>query len=119
MAKLKAILRAHKLPYLGSKDELVLRVFMLRQGRRSEASLKERNAMVDLINVAKDLIMAEQLMNLTNHIYRTRKYATYTSKTFVPMPSHIGGEEDLLNLYSPLQELSCSHSTTRAYPIFK
>ena len=32
VAKLKAILRAHKLPYLGSKDELVLRVFMLRQG---------------------------------------------------------------------------------------
>ena len=69
MAKLKAILRAHKLPYLGSKDELVLRVFMLRQGHRSEASLKERNAMVDLINVAKYLIMAEQLMNLTNHIH--------------------------------------------------
>ena len=98
VAKLKAILRTHKLPYLGSKDELV-RVFMLRQDRRSEASLKERNAMVDLINVAKDLIMAEQLMNLTNHIYRTRKYATYTSKTFVPMPSHIRGEQDLLNLY--------------------
>lgn len=117
VAKLKAILRAHKLPYLGSKDELVLRVLMLRQGRRSEASLKQRNAMVDLINVAKDLIMAEQLMNLTNHIYRTKKYATYTSKTFVPMPSHIRGEEDLLNLYSPLQdylqELSCAHSTTQ------
>ena len=66
-----------------------------------------------MVNVAKDLITAEQL---TNHMYRTRKYATYTSKTFVPMPSHIRGEEDLLNLYSPLQdclqELSCAHSST-------
>ena len=54
-AKLKAILRAHKLPYIGSKEELVLRVFMLRQGHCNEASLKERNAMIDLINVVKDI----------------------------------------------------------------
>ena len=46
-------------------------------------------------------------MNLTNHIYRMRKYyATYTSnlKISVQMPSHITGEEDLL---SPLPTTPC------------
>ena len=42
VAKLKTILRAHNLPYLGGKDELVLRVFMLKQGRAAEAALREK-----------------------------------------------------------------------------
>ena len=63
--------------------------------------------------MAKDIIMAEQLMNLT---YRMRKYATYTSKMFVPMPSHMC-EEDLLDLFSPLQDyiqkVLCTHTTPK------
>ena len=89
---------------------------MLRHGQYTEANLKKRKAILDLINVAKDLIMAEQSMNLTNHVYRTRKYATHTAKTFVPMPAHITGEDDLFNLFSPLQdyiqELSGTHTCT-------
>ena len=126
VAKLKTILKAHNLPYLGSKDELVLRVIMLRHGRTKEAALKEKGQLKDLVKLAKELIMKQQSFHLTEHIYRVRKYGTHTSKTFVPMPSHITGNDDLSNLYNPLLDYiqhlkhdftpSCSKPASLATP---
>ena len=104
IARLKVILRTHSLPFLGCKDDLIMRVFLLRQGHPGEASSKEKRQMMDLIAMTKELIMTQQLMRLTNHIYRVRRYTTHTSKVFVPMPSHIHGEESLVHLLNPLLE---------------
>ena len=101
ITRLKAILRTHGLPFLGCIDDLNMCVFLLWQGHPGEACLKE---MMDLIAMAKDLKMAQQLMSLTSHIYRVRRYATHTSKVFVPMPSHVHGEEGLVHLLNPLLE---------------
>ena len=90
VAKLKTVLRAHNLPYLGCKDELVLRVFMLKQGRADEAALREKNQLKDLVKLAKELITKLQHAHLTNHVYRVRKYTTNVNKTFVPVPSRHG-----------------------------
>ena len=102
VAKLRTILQVHNLPYLGSKDELVLRVFMLWNGCAKEAALKEISQLNDLIQLTKELIMKQQTLSLTAHTYRVRQYSTHTSKTFVPMPSHVNGEEDLSRLYDPI-----------------
>ena len=104
VAKLKTILRAHSLPYLGCKDELVLRVFMLKHGHADKAGLREKNQLKDLVKLAKELITKLQHMHLTGHVYRVRKYSTHVNKTFVPMPSHITGENNLSHLYDPLME---------------
>ena len=98
-------------------------MFMLRQGHRSEVSLRKKcNGRP---NKHGKRSYNGRAVNLTNHmtLYCLRKYATFTNKTFVPMPSHIGGEEDLLYLYSPLQdylqERSCAHQYhARACAIF-
>ena len=108
MPVLKTVLKTHNLPYLGTKDQLVLRVLMLRHGHADEASLKEVNQLKDFVNLAKQLITQQQTLNLTSHCYRVRKYSTFTGKTFVPMPSHVNGEEDLSNLFVPLLKLEAS-----------
>ena len=77
---------------------------MLRHGHANEAVLKELNQLKDLVNIAKEVIIKQQTLHLTTHLYRVRKYSTYVSKTFVAMPSHINGEEDLLSLFDPLLE---------------
>lgn len=112
MPVLKTVLKFHNLPYLGTKDQLVLRVLMLRHGHADEAALKEVNLLKDFVDLAKELIAKEQHLNLTMHCYRVRKYSTFTSKTFVPMPTHINGEDDLCNLFNPLLE----HIALKHYP---
>ena len=106
IAKLKTVLRAHRLPYLSCRDELILRVFMLKNGCANEAALREKNQLKDLVKLAKKLIAKLQLMHLTEHVYMLQSENTTlnVNKTFIPMPLHISGEDDLSHLFDPLVE---------------
>ena len=76
--KLREILRHHNILDCGVKDELVLRVGMLKGGSAHIAFHKEREALLDLINATKRLISLQKEIYLRNprRIYKKRVFST-------------------------------------------
>ena len=79
---------------------------MLRQGHHNEASLNERNAMIDLIIKCGKRPYNGRAINEFDKPYLLHEeiLCNLYSKISVQMPSHITGEEDLL---SPLPTTPC------------
>ena len=102
MAKLRAILTYHKCPNVGSKDQLVLRVLLLRQGHTAKMLLKEEQDLKALIKIVKELIFAQRNQNLSTHIYRRRTYNTTSTGSFLPVPVSVHFEADLTEIFAPL-----------------
>ena len=53
IAYLKSVLSFHHLPTIGSKDQLVLRTYMLRVNRMADAVAREENQLRDLIDIVR------------------------------------------------------------------
>jgi len=70
---LRTILTHHHLPVIRCKEQLVLRVYLLRQGRKVAVTAKEEEQSKDLIDIANKVIMEQRNLN-SPHIYRKRKY---------------------------------------------
>jgi hypothetical protein len=68
------LLTAHNLPCLGTKDQLVLRVLMLRHGHADEAALKEYSKLSTLQHTATDK------GNTVHLLLRLLFYESYRSK---------------------------------------
>ena len=101
--ELKAILKHHGYSPIGNKDQLVLRVFMLRHNKRAAITAREEEQLKDLIQLTYKLIFEQRALSLSSHVYRRRAYALQTIKPhFVSMPSHIHSEQDLKHLFQPL-----------------
>ena len=102
VSKLRAILWHHAFPVTGTKDELALHVFLLRQSRTSHIFRNERNQLKDLIKIVDQLVLEERRLHINNTVCRKRQYASEYSTKQVPLPSHITKHEDLPNLFNPL-----------------
>ena len=101
--KLKNILKCHNIPPIGGKDELVLKVLLLCQGKHAAITAREESMLKDLINLTYQLIYAQRYLNLSSHVYRKRKYTLQSiSPHFVPPPPHVASESDLQFLFEPL-----------------
>ena len=100
MSKLRAILRYHTFPI--TKDELALRVFLLRQSRTSQIFKTEREQLEDFIKIVYKLILEEQRLHIINAVCRKRQFVSDHQKNQVPLPSHITKPEDLPNLFHTL-----------------
>lgn len=57
---LRGILHYHKFPVLGSKEQLVLRVFLITQGETAAVLAREEEQLMDLIRISKLLITAQR-----------------------------------------------------------
>ena len=80
---LREILRFHNILDCGTKDELIIKVGMLKSGRGYLAFHKELEAMVDLVAAITSIIAAEKLMYLQDPriLHKRRKFATPTASS--------------------------------------
>ena len=111
---LKSVLNYHQLPTIGSKEQLVLRTYLLRHCRTAEVVAREERQLKDLIDISHELILKQRELSFSSHIYRKRKYTTSGTKSkFIPIPSHITTEDDLKTLFKPLLDTLDSNQKTR------
>ena len=120
--KLKEILRYHNVLDCGTKDELAIRVAMVKSGKSHLAFTREYNALKNLITAARTLIQLQKRMYILDPtiIVKTRQFPTRSSptvstsrprdsasvfkkqiKAFVPIPSGID-METLDNVFQQL-----------------
>lgn len=78
VCNLREILRFHNILDCGTKDELVIRVGMLKSGRAYLAFQRELEAMVDLVTAVRSIIAAERFLYLEDPriLHKRRKFAT-------------------------------------------
>lgn len=98
---LRSVLSFHHLPTIGSKEQLVLRTYLLRLNRTADAIAREEGQLKDLIGIAQAIISEQRRLSFSSHIYRKRKYSMGRKSQFIPQPSHILSDEDLKNLFKP------------------
>ena len=103
--KLRAILKYYNFPIVGSKDELVLHVFLLRQGKTVAILNREMSQIKDLIQVTDEPILALKYLNLSvsHHTYFERTNASNLTKSnsFV-VPGGVYSLADLKEIFIPL-----------------
>ena len=105
IACLQFILKMHNQPITGDKDNLVLRLFLLRNGRGHLVSYWEVREITKIIGMTKKAILhqiQEEVLNLSE-VRCKRKYSTTTAKKSVILPTEDScTTETLPNLLDPL-----------------
>ena len=105
VAHLRAILRAHAVLEVGSKEELIARVGLLKGGLKEAAFSRERLCILHYIAVAKE-ISQHQVNNDSGHtVFRTRTFAHGKAKTVTTRNSCF---QDLLRCNTPTIDKSSS-----------
>lgn len=99
---MRAILKHHNCSIAGNKDQLVIKVLLLRQGETAAILVKEEQELKELIKIAQQLIFAERFLKLSKHIYRQRTYRTTTNTSFLQVPISVHSETDLTDIFLPL-----------------
>ncbi len=104
VGKLRAVLRFHGCPASGCKEQLVLRVYLLRNGQRAAITAREEEEIKDFVSIHKNLILSERRLNLTHHTYHTRAYSTLTSGSDSTLltPLQVREPSHLSEVYQPL-----------------
>ena len=85
--RLREILRMHNVLDFGTKDELVVRVGMIRGGRKYLAFHREVEAIRNIINATRNIIYAEKGLYLEDPkiIHKRRKFATPSGPSVMSM----------------------------------
>ncbi len=104
VGKLRAILKYHGFPVTGGKDQLVLRVGLLRNGQRAAVTAREEEQVKYLVGITYKLILALRQLGLTRHTYYKRKFSSQrpTETSFVPPPTEVREASHLTNLFESL-----------------
>lgn len=89
VAQLRAILRAHDILEVGSKDELIARVGLLKAGHQEAAFSRERLCILHLIATAKE-ISRNQAASISQY-HRTRSFAHGNTETLTTRTSCVQG----------------------------
>ena len=89
VAHLRAILRAHDILEVGSKDELIARVGLLKAGHQEAAFSRERLCILHLIATAKE-ISRNQAASISQY-HRTRSFAHGNTETLTTRTSCVQG----------------------------
>ena len=75
VSTLRAILDFHGFPMVGTKEELALRVHLLRQGRSAGMFIQEENQLRNFIAIVQQLVIEEQRIHAASpylHVNRQR-----------------------------------------------
>ena len=114
---LRAILHTHSLLSCGNKDELAIRVYLLKHGKTDAIFRKEKRAFEDLIKICQELIFAELQCEISTTVTRTHRtfqavhptprnlqgtIVQPVEKPIVKPPENIIIQEDLTELFNPL-----------------
>ena len=101
--KLREILRVHNVLDCDNKDELVVRVGMVKGGRSYLAFHRELEAIRNIVNATRTLIIAEKSLYLEDPkvIHKRRKFATPSGPSMISM--------------RPRDTASTPHQTPNAY----
>ena len=100
----------HNLPILGDKDQLVLRVVLLRHQETAKIFAQEEQKVKDMMDLADTVVQAERVMNvsLRSHTYNVRKYSSNTTEKYkdslLEVPHDIQAAENLSELFNPLRK---------------
>ena len=89
VAELREILHFHGYPVLGTKDQLALRVYLMRHAQTAAITGREEEQIKDFINSFKLLILAQKKLQLSCHTYQKRTYSTKDYLQHVSPPSSI------------------------------
>ena len=129
IAKLRYILRHHGFAPIGSKDQLVLKVYLLHHGQITAIVAQERDRIKRLVSTCNQIILAQRSLHIKHHIYRYRKYTLQKKNPhFVSSPPHIQSESDLIKLFDPLmayiekkqqQDITRLNSSTAVSKLFE
>ena len=76
--KLKQYLHYYNIPWSGSKDQLALRVLALRTGTTHVLFQRERDGLLEMINVAEHVISAQKELKILSNEFVTRQRAFFT-----------------------------------------
>ncbi|VDI33128.1 Hypothetical predicted protein [Mytilus galloprovincialis] len=102
--QLKSILKYHNLNYRGTKDELVMKVFLLRHKRSYMIIESVVSKITKLGEIAVSLIIWQRRhYNELKHVHRQRQYSVFKSsktKSIIAVPEHIT-EENLHEAFDP------------------
>ena len=87
---LRSILKFHNLPMSGTKDQVVMRVYLLRHNKTAAVTIREEKQVRDLVDLIYKAVLEQRRLNVAAHIYRQRKYTLKknTSKTYSILYSH-------------------------------
>ena len=104
---LRSILKHHNLPIVGTKEQLVMRVFLLKHNKTSAVTAREEGQIKDLIKLVYEVIYQQRQLQLTSHTYRKRTYTLRSSHhEYVTVPCTIRSESDLNKLlFEPILNL--------------
>ena len=102
VGQLRSILHFHGLPCFGTKDELIIRVCLLKNNQISALFAREEQQLKDLIKIIYDLIHCQRLLDIRSHVVTKRTYPSRENKNCVPLPQHINTAADLCHLFDPL-----------------
>ena len=105
VAHLRAILRAHDVLEVGSKEELIARVGLLKAGHQEAAFSRERLCILHYITVAKEVSRNQAEHSRHSDVIRTRAYAHGKTETMTTRNSCLQG---LLKNSAPTIDGSCS-----------
>ena len=100
-SKLREILHYHGFVFIGSKDQLTLKVHLLRHGNTAAITGREEEQIKDLIRVTKLLMLAQRKLQLSSHTYQKRTYSTKVYYHFVDTPAGTT-EDNVHELFDPL-----------------
>lgn len=78
MFKLKQYLHHYNIPWSGSKDQLALRVLALRTGTMHILCQRERDGLLQMIDVAEHVISAQKELKILSNEFVTRQRAFFT-----------------------------------------
>ncbi len=104
VAMLRSVLYHHGFHTHGSKDELVIRVFLVKHQRTSAMFAREKQ-LRSFIKVVLELIHCQRMLHAvtTCHLYRKRQHsACKITTSCINKPTHIELESDLKALFDPL-----------------
>ncbi|CAB3988424.1 Hypothetical predicted protein [Paramuricea clavata] len=106
-AKLRFILNYHGLPTQGTKEELCLRLFLLRQNRYKLAFKDQEDEIKRMLRVVPGIILDQRRNALLNpaDVYRKRTHYTFKKdKSFLVVPNHLTLENIHNQMLKPIEE---------------
>ena len=75
IAYLRSVLAYHHLPLLGTKEQLVLRVYLLRHNKTAAVATREESQLKYLVDLVYKIIFEQRHLSFSSHVYRRRKYS--------------------------------------------
>ena len=104
LADIKALLFAHNICTLGNKEDLLLRLFLLRNNRRSLIYHNNKGDVLLTIEIAEKIIYQQLKLAVFHEIHRKRRYESKsTFKAVIDLPIKVRSMNDMLHLFGNLK----------------